>query len=146
MELEPIVHDYVLRCDAERAFEVYTRHIAAWWHPSYTADAETLTAVRIEPGVGGRVYEAHSDGREYDWGRVTVWEPGGRLAYTSTLAQPPDHPSEVTVEFTSHDGGCRMRFEHGGWNADNAADRSKFTEWPNILDRFAALADGAPAS
>ncbi|MGW0230605.1 SRPBCC domain-containing protein [Actinopolymorpha singaporensis] len=146
MELDPIVHEYVLRCGPERAFEVYTGDLAAWWHPSYTMNAETLTGVTMEPQVGGRVFESHRDGEEYDWGRVTVWEPGHRLAYTSTLAQPSGHPSEITVDFTPHDGGCRMRFQHGGWNADNAAERSKFTEWPNILDRFAALADGAPAT
>jgi hypothetical protein len=36
-----------------------------------------------------------------------------------------------------------IRFAHGGWTEANVADRSKFGDWPLLLDRFAALADAA---
>jgi hypothetical protein len=42
--------------------------------------------------------------------------------------------------------GCNFRFEHGGWNDGNAADRDKVSEWPEILDRFVALADSVGGS
>jgi hypothetical protein len=61
----------------------------------YTANAETLEAVTIEPWVGGRVCATHGDTGEDDWGEVTVWEPGHRLVHTFTLAQDPRYPSEV---------------------------------------------------
>jgi hypothetical protein len=35
-----------------------------------------------------------------------------------------------------------VRFAHGGWTDANAATRPKFRDWPTMLDRFAALADG----
>jgi hypothetical protein len=74
-----------------------------------------------------------------------VWEPGRRLVYTSTLALTREHPSEISVRFTPHGQGCRMRFEHGGWNAGNASYRAKFGDWALILDRYAALAHGGAA-
>jgi hypothetical protein len=136
------VHEYTLRCDAERAFAVYTDRIGEWWDPRYTANAETLEAVTIEPRVGGRVYATHGDIGEDDWGEVTVWEPGRRVVHTFTLAQDPEHPSEVAVEFVDVDSsGCTVRFAHAGWTEANAAARPKFTDWPIMLDRFAALAD-----
>ena len=95
----------------------------------------------IEPGVGGRVYSTHSDIGEDDWGEVTVWEPGHRLVHTFTLAQDPEHPSEVAAEFVPSDEGCTVRFAHGGWTEANVAARKKFSDWPVMLDRFAALAD-----
>jgi uncharacterized protein YndB with AHSA1/START domain len=146
MILEPILHEYDLSCTPEAAFDVYVNRIGEWWPPNYTANAETLEAVTIEPGVGGRVYEAHRGGDAFTWGRITVWEPTRRLVYTSTLAQTRDHPSEISVRFTPNGDRCSVRFEHGGWNEGNASDRGKFSEWPVILDRFAALANGAPAS
>jgi hypothetical protein len=33
-----------------------------------------------------------------------------------------------------------MRFEHGGWTDANESARSKFGDWPRILDRCVALA------
>jgi uncharacterized protein YndB with AHSA1/START domain len=98
--------------------------------------------VTIEPRVGGRVFATHSDIGDDDWGEVTVWEPGRRLVHTFTLAQGSTPPSEITVEFVPRDTGCTVGFAHGGWTEANAALRDKFTEWPVILDRFAALADG----
>jgi hypothetical protein len=136
----PITHDLVLACSADHAFATYTDRIAEWWDPRYTANAETLEAVTIEPRVGGRVYATHSDIGEHDWGEVTVWDPRRRLVHTFTLAQDPGHPSEVAVEFMATEGGCDVRFAHGAWTEENVSDRKKFGDWPVMLDRFAALA------
>jgi len=38
------------------------------------------------------------------------------------------------------DGGCVVRFAHGGWTDANVVERKKFGDWPILLDRFAALA------
>ncbi len=141
MSLEPIVHVLDLRCPPARAFEAFAR-LGAWWDPRYTSSADTLDTVVLEPRRGGRVYERHRDGHEVDWGRITRWEPPHRLAYSSHLAQPPEHPSEVSVAFEpAPAGGTTVRFEHGGWTAENADHRARFREWPLLLRRMAALAE-----
>ena len=139
-----IVHQYDLRCPAARAFEVYVGRTGDWWHPDYTPDPASFEDLTIEPGAGGRVFLTHRGMGEFDIGRVTVWEPPERLVYSSVLGQEPDQPSEIAVTLTPRGGGCRFRFEHGGWHAGNAADRDKFTEWPRILDRFVSLAEQSP--
>jgi hypothetical protein len=147
--ISPITHEYSLRCSPDEAFAAYTGGIGDWWDPRYTANAESLQGVTIEPRVGGRVYATHSDIGEDDWGVVTVWEPGRRLLHTFTLAQDPQQPSEVAVEFVRPESpadsipGCTMRFEHGGWTEANAAARKKFGDWRVMLDRFVAFADRA---
>jgi hypothetical protein len=88
------------------------------------------------------VYATHSDLGKHDWGEVTVFEPGRRVAHTFSLAQDPAHPTEVTAEFAAEGGGCTLRFAHGGWTEANAADRRKFGDWRVLLDRFSALAGG----
>jgi Activator of Hsp90 ATPase homolog 1-like protein len=138
--VEPIVHEYRLPCSPEEAFATYTERIGDWWDPRYTANAETLESVTIEPRVGGRVTARHTDTGEDDWGEVTVWEPGRRVVHTFTLAQDAQHPSEVAVEFVPDGDGCIVRFAHGGWTEANASSRPKFTDWSVMLDRFAALA------
>jgi hypothetical protein len=139
----PLTHEYALRCTPEHAFATYTRRIGEWWDPRYSASPETLEAVTIEPRVGGRVYAIHGDIGAHDWGEVTVWEPERRLVHTFTLAQDVRYPTEVAVEFVPGAGeGCTVRLSHGGWTEANAGVRAKFGDWPALLDRFAALADG----
>jgi Activator of Hsp90 ATPase homolog 1-like protein len=145
--LPPITHEYALRCSPQHAFAAYTRRIGEWWDPRYTANADTLEAVTIEPRVGGRVYATHRDIGEHDWGEITVWSPGRRLVHTFSLAQDARHPSEVAVDFTPDespgeaDAGCTVHLAHGGWTEANASARAKFGDWPVMLDRFAALAE-----
>jgi hypothetical protein len=142
--LEPITHGYVLRSDPHRAFEIYTTEIGRWWDPRYTANPDTFESVTIEPRVGGRIYATHSDLGEHDWGQVTTWEPGRRVAHTFILAQDQDDPSEVAALFApgKQGAGCSFRFEHGGWSESNVSVRQKFSDWSVMLDRFIALADG----
>jgi hypothetical protein len=138
----PITHEYRLACSAEHAFSTYVERIAQWWHPRYTANPDTLEAVTIEPLVGGRVSATHSDIGRDDWGEVTLFQPGRRLVHTFTLAQDPRHPSEIAVDFIPREDGdaCTVVFAHRGWTDANADARPKFTDWPIMLDRFAALA------
>jgi hypothetical protein len=144
--LAPIVHEYHLDTDPERAFEVYTTRIGRWWDPRYSANPATFNTVTIEPRVGGRIYATHSDLGRHDWGEVTVWEPGQRFVHTFVLAQDPADPSQVAARFAAdgHGRGCSFRFEHGGWRTSNATARVRFGDWPLLLDRYAALATGPP--
>jgi uncharacterized protein YndB with AHSA1/START domain len=138
---EPIVVERTVPRSAQDAFRTYTARIGSWWHPAYTANAETLRAITIEPYVGGRIYASHGDLGEDVWGEVTAFEPGERFTHSFTLAQDPDRPTEVTVEFIPRgEDACEVRLTHGGWTAENADARATFTDWPLLLDRFVALA------
>lgn len=142
-EYEPISHRYDLACGVERAWDVYVNRIGEWWHPQYTTDPTGFAGVTIEPRIGGRVSTSYHDGHVEVWGAVMTIEPERLLVHTSTLAQNPEHPSLISVRFSPRgDASCRVDFAHGGWDDGNAGDRAKFSEWPRILDRFAALADG----
>ena len=59
--------------------------------------------MKIEPGVEGRVLEVY-EGDALELGRITVWEPGTRLAYRSSVDD-----SEIDVRFEPVEGGTRVR-------------------------------------
>jgi hypothetical protein len=136
LSAEPITHEYRLSCDPDEAFAAYTERIGSWWDPAYTASADSLVGITIEPHVGGRVYATHRDLGDDVWGEVLVWEPGRRVTHSFTLAQDRAHPSEVTVAFERDGDGCVVRFSHGGWTPANADARAKFGDWPHLLGRF----------
>ena len=82
--------------------------------------------MKIEPGVDGRVLEVY-EGDALELGRITVWEPGARLAYRSSVDD-----TEVDVRFESVEGGTRVRVTQtlvpGG--------EKMFDFWPRTLRWF----------
>lgn len=138
----PIELEYSLACSPAHAFDTFTRNIDGWWDSHYAP--EGLERVVVEPRVGGLVTHYLTDGTAYHWGEVLVWDEPLHYAQAFTLAQDPEHPSRLDVWFEPRDGGCRMRFAHGGWTPGNVAGRAKFNEWHILLDRFAAVAEGRP--
>jgi uncharacterized glyoxalase superfamily protein PhnB len=83
---------------------------------------------RIEPGVGGRVLEVYDDatGDGLELGRITVWEPGSRLVYRSSVDD-----TEVDIRFEPVVGGTRVRVDHYVLPGGDAEQAGLF--WPNVL-------------
>lgn len=133
---DPIVYEFDLACTPERAFEAYTAEMGSWWHRDYTGSPDTFRDVTIGPRLGGQVTEQHTGGAEHDWGEVIGWEPGVRVAYTTTLAMNRAWPTIIRVGFAGTETGCHVTFEHGGWDSRNVAERERFGDWPVLLDRY----------
>jgi uncharacterized protein YndB with AHSA1/START domain len=71
----------------------------------------------MEPRVGGRITETHSDGEVVEIGRIRVWDPPDRLAFTWRPASfQPDQETEVHVGFEAVAEGSRVVVEHFGWD------------------------------
>jgi uncharacterized protein YndB with AHSA1/START domain len=90
---------------ADRAFDVFTRRLDAWWpHDSHHIGATPAIAV-LEPRAGGRCYSLAEDGTQSDWGQVLVYDPPRTLQFAWLLTpewqfEPdPEHASDVTVTF-----------------------------------------------
>jgi uncharacterized protein YndB with AHSA1/START domain len=119
-ETTPVRKTIHVKTSVERAFQVFTDGFDSWWPRSHKlfTDAELDKAI-IEGRVGGRCYQRASDGRECEWGKVTVWEPPRRVVVAWQLdgqwQYDPDlaHASEVEVTFTPEaDGTVRVDLEH----------------------------------
>jgi uncharacterized glyoxalase superfamily protein PhnB len=110
------------------AFAAFTDEIDSWWvrGPINFFDAGRAIAMRIEPGVGGRVLEVYDDAREdaLELGRITVWEPGVRLTYRSLVDD-----TEVDVRFDAVEAGTRVRVTQ----TLMAGGERAFFFWPSVL-------------
>lgn len=96
--------------DPDTAFLAFTEEIDLWWQrgPINFFDSSRAVAVRWEPGVGGRLLEVYDDatGDALETGRITVWEPGSRLGWRSSV---DDVETEVTFRPTA--AGTVVRVE-----------------------------------
>lgn len=129
VELAPVVKSIDVRRSAADAFRIFTDEIAAWWPMAThtrakTAAGEVTVRVTIEPRVGGRVYETLHDGRELEWGEVSVYEPGAAFAMKWGLGRPAGQVTDVSVHFEPlSPQSCRVTLTHENWESmgDEAA-------------------------
>jgi len=126
--------------DPATAFEVFTEEIDAWYRrgPHSWRFPDRAVGIRCESGVGGRLLEVHdpATGAGFEFGRITVWEPGARLVFIDlTSSTPPDPVSEVEVRFEAAPGGTRVTLEHRGLDVlpPDVADQKRRYGWQTLL-------------
>jgi uncharacterized glyoxalase superfamily protein PhnB len=135
---ESVTASIEVRVDPQTAFRIFTDEIDAWWvrGPINFYNAARAVGIRFEPGLGGRYLEIYDNatGEALEIGRITLWEPGRRLVYRSSLDD-----TEVDIRFEAIEGGTRVALEQrivpGGQTAHFLSG------WPNILGWFRDRAD-----
>lgn len=101
------------------AFEAFTAEIGTWWVPDplFALTPRGDGVLRFEPGEGGRLVTTLPNGKEFEVGRITAWEPGRRLALSWRQATfPPGIATEVEVRFEAVGDETRVTVEHRGWD------------------------------
>lgn len=112
---EPLRLSFEVGCSREHAFRVWTAQLSQWWPGSHTVTGDSTVDIVLEPRIGGRIFERTTDGTEYDWGRITDWEPPVRFGYLWHLRQDRADATQVAVTFVDLGGRTRVEIEHTGW-------------------------------
>jgi uncharacterized glyoxalase superfamily protein PhnB len=109
-EARSIKSEVEVTVDPQTAFTVFTEEIDLWWvrSPISFYDGARAVAMRCEPGVGGRLLEVYDEGTgdALELGRITMWEPGTRLAWHSSVDDV-----EIDVRFDATQTGTMVRVE-----------------------------------
>jgi uncharacterized glyoxalase superfamily protein PhnB len=93
--------------DPITAFTAFTDEIDQWWGngPIDAWDSSRCVGRRLEPGVGGRLLEIYENDA-LELGRVTVWEPGARVCWQSSVDDVV-----IEVHFEPIASGTRVRVD-----------------------------------
>jgi len=100
-------------------FEAFTREIGLWWQPNllFQITPRGDGTLRFEPGVNGRLVTKLPNGKEFEIGRVSAWEPGERLVFAWRQASfTAEMTTEVEVRFEAVGDETRVSVEHRGWD------------------------------
>jgi uncharacterized protein YndB with AHSA1/START domain len=109
--------------DAPTAFAIFTQEIDVWWRRGarFRNAGARRGIVCIEPGVGGRLFESiEGDVAPHvvEMGRVSVWDPPRRVAFTWRASNFAPHEStDVDVESTPQRSGTLVTVTHSGFAA-----------------------------
>ncbi|MEE2566947.1 SRPBCC domain-containing protein [Hyphobacterium marinum] len=151
-KIAPVEKTIEVDRDPQTAFEFFTTRFGDWWPKathSVGADSHGIVPERVlmEPGVGGHIYEVLPDGREFIWGRITVWETGTRLVFSWQIDKPDEQATEVEVTFTRLESGrTRVQLTHRNWENDPRGStlRDNYDEgWDPVVAAYADLAASA---
>ena len=111
----PIVVEFEVAATPRHAFEMWTNRTSAWWPRAHTLSQDPDLEVIFEPHDGGRIFERSTDGSEYPWGEVTLWDPPNRVEYWWHLFFDRDEATKVSVTFNEVDAGVHVRLEQVGF-------------------------------
>lgn len=129
-----------VKATPERAFQAFTQEIGAWWRPSglFQTTPRAPGVLAFEPGEGGRLTETLANGKVFEIGRITAWEPPRRLVFGWRQANfPPDLATEVEVAFEAVGEETRVSIEHRGFHqVPTGAARHGFDD-ATLLTRLA---------
>ena len=138
--LAPLVKKVVVPVGVERAFEVFTAEMSAWWPlPSHSVGEDQARGVRLEGAVGGRIVEQGDDGEIAIWGTVSDWDPPRSVSFTWHPGSDPQQAGQVTVTFTPVGGDTEVELVHSGWERrpDGIRARTGYdTGWDYVLGRY----------
>lgn len=102
-----------------RAFQAFVEEIGQWWTPNrlFQTTPRPPGLLAFEPGEGGRLTETLANGKVFEIGRITVWEPPSRLVFSWRQASfPVDLHTEVEVGFEAVGEETRVSVEHRGFD------------------------------
>jgi uncharacterized glyoxalase superfamily protein PhnB len=118
--------------DADTAFTAFTEELDLWWvrGPINHWAAGRAVAMRCEPGVGGRLLEVYDDatGDGLELGRITAWEPGRLLAFTSSV-------DDVVTEVHFEPSGAGTLVRVVARIPDGGQDRGG-TAWTRVVPKW----------
>lgn len=136
--IPPIVKSIIVACSQETAFRVFTREIGSWY-PLELFSIHPAVDCRLEPFVGGRLFEIGRDGQEAVWARVIAWEPPRLLSLSWQARVSPEEAQRVDVTFHPVADGTQVRLVHAGWEkvrVEGAQWRDRYDGgWVEIFER-----------
>jgi len=146
--MEPVVKELHVAVDPDAAFRRFTVELSLWWpRATHSLSQERCVDVRMEPWVGGRLYEVADDGTQQTWGSILTWSAPAIVSFSWHVGRAPDdRPQRVHVQFLAQGSGTQVRLEHGDWDllGDEAeAMRAGYDSgWTGVLATFVESLSG----
>src|ERR1044072_3831823 len=105
---------YKIEAPLERVWRVSTEEAVSWWDADFAALAGS-SGVKLEPILGGRLYEELPDGQGLEWGRVIAINPPTSIDFQGMMTPSFGGPTLNTVQLSlaPTESGTEMTMTEG---------------------------------
>src|SRR5262245_37740344 len=143
----PIERNTPVSWTPEQAFQRFTTEFSQWWPTStHSIGGKLVKRVVFECRLGGLIYEEFTDGRRFQWGKITAWDPPRCVGFTWHPSQHASEAQDVEVRFVPEPGADRGGLLARGCARVGArAARAEATQWAGARSSMCSR-DGAPPS
>lgn len=140
--LAPVHRSVSVSWDPEAAFRRFTADFASWWPSrSHSIGGKWVKRIVFECRAGGRIYEELNDGRRFQWGKLTAWDPPRRVGFTWHPSRDEHLAQDVEISFVPEGTGTRVDLVSTGWERLGARARRERKGyqigWGSVLDVYA---------
>lgn len=142
--LAPLVKVITVPGEPGIVFELFTSRMGEWWPlATHSTGGDAVVDARVDPEIGGRIYEVTRDGTEHEWGRVLEWAPGERLGFDWHPGLPVSQSTHVEITFRPIAEGTEVTLIHDGWEARG---EDAITVWENYDSGWDVVLGKVPGS
>lgn len=99
-----VEHEVSVAATPERVWRALVEEIGQWWRAGFYALPDAR-GMRIEPRIGGAMYEHADDGSAVVWGTVIGLQPGRLIDFAGNLTAAFGGPAHVLLRFEVAAGG-----------------------------------------
>jgi uncharacterized protein YndB with AHSA1/START domain len=140
--IEPVRRTKAVSWPQDEAFRRFTAGFADWWpRATHSIGGRQTRTIGFECRVGGQIYEELLDGRCFQWGKVTAWDPPRRVAFTWHPSKDEATAQDVQVLFHPREQGTEVELTATGWEklgARGPRERKGYNiGWGSVLDTYA---------
>jgi uncharacterized protein YndB with AHSA1/START domain len=152
-DMKEVYKELYLPVERVRAFDLFVTQLNKWWPREYTWSQEKLAEIKVEPERDGLCIEIGPYGFRCDWGRITEFEPGNKIALKWQISAQripipdPQKASDIAVVFKgTSDAHTLMEFRHFNFIAHGEGHEEYLKAmdapegWDYILNRYAEFA------
>ena len=101
-KLAPIVREVSVSWKPEEAYRRFVNEFSSWWPvKTHSIGGPRIKRLVFEAKVGGRIYEEHIDGRQFQWGKVLELDPPRRARFTFHPSRPESTAQTIELPLSS---------------------------------------------
>ena len=89
--------EFPIRATPERVWQAITEETGRWWDQDFAALSGSGGA-RLEPRLGGRLYEETPDGKGLTWSTVIAIDPGESIDFLGCMTPEWSGPAMTMVK------------------------------------------------
>lgn len=126
--IPPVQRSVDVSWDQEAAFRRFTTDFGSWWPTAtHSIGGKLVARVIFECREGGGIIEELRDGRRFQWGTLTRWDPPHAVGFTWHPSRDATSAQDVEVTFTPSGAGTRVQLTSSGW--ERLGSRGRRERW-----------------